>query len=182
MSESTTTTPTVTPPSGGESGSGSSKQNNRRGNRSRNKSKMNYHSSWKAASSGFDEKCFSLVSELGAGRDSNFKETMQKVEVYVAENYPKSAKSMRTLFNDPPANPTVDPPEEPTGADAESRLKIAIHMDKVGRYHVAKDTLENNLHSLFTVLWGQCSPGIQGRLKGLSQFIQRKKTRLFLAA
>ena len=100
---------------------------------------------------------------------------MQKVEVYVAENYHKSAKSMRILFNDPPANPAVVPPEEPTGADAESRLKITLHMDKVGRYHVAKDTLENTLHSLFTVLWGQCSPGIQGRLKGLNQFNQRKE-------
>ena len=56
---------------------------------------------------------------------------MQKVEVYVAENFPKSAKSMRKLFNDPPSNPIVKPPEESTGADAESRLQIALHMDKV---------------------------------------------------
>ena len=67
---------------------------------------------------------------------------MQKVEVYVAENFPKSAKSMRKLLNDPPSNPFVSPPEEPTRADAESRLQIALHMDKVGRYHVARDTLE----------------------------------------
>ena len=175
MDESTATAPTVTPSSGGESGGGSSNQNNRRGNRSSNKNKSTHQSSWKAASSGFDEKHFSLTSELGAGRDSNFKETMQKVEVYVAENFPKAAKSMRTLFNDPPTNPVVTPPEEPTGPVAESRLKIALHMYKVGSYHVAKDTLENNLHSLFTVLWGQSSPGIQGRLKGLTRFNQKKE-------
>ena len=100
---------------------------------------------------------------------------MQKVEVYVAENFPKSAKSMRMLFNDPPSTPIVKPPEESTGFDAESRLQIALHRDKVGRYHVAKDTLENNLHSLFTVLWGPCSPGVQGRLKGLTQFLLKKE-------
>ena len=175
MSETPPTATTASPPNGGGSTSGSSNQNNRRGNRGKNKKKSTHQSSWKAASSGFDGKYFSLANELGTGRDSNFKETMQKVEVYVAENFPKSAKSMRKLFNDPPSNPIITPPEEPTGANAESRLQIALHMDKVGRYHVAKDTLENNLHSLFTVLWGQCSPGVQGRLRGLTQFLPKKE-------
>ena len=142
MTEAPSIATTVTPPNGGGLGSGSSNQNNCRGNRVKNKKKSTHQSNWKAASSGFDEKYFSLANELGTGRDSNFKETMQKVEVYVAENFPKSAKSMRKLLNDPPSNPFVSPPEEPTRADAESRLQIALHMDKVGRYHVARDTLE----------------------------------------
>ena len=136
------TTPVPVPTNGNVPGGGSSNQNNRRGYRNKNKKNKsqlsNHQSSWKDASSGFDDKYISLAGELGTGRGSNFKETMQKVEVYVAENFSKSTKSMRKCFLDTPSNPFIMSPAEP-GDDAERRLQISLHMYKVSRYHEAKE-------------------------------------------
>ena len=82
---------------------------------------------------------------------------------------------MSTLFEDTPTNPSVVPPAEPAGDDAESTLRVKVYMEMLKRHLNEKEVLTNNLHSFFTVLWGQCSPGIQCKLRGKIEFLIKKE-------
>ena len=48
-------------------------------------------------------------------------------------------------------------------------------MELFKRRLTEKDSLSNNLHSFFTILWGQCSPGIQSKIKTSIDFLIKKE-------
>ena len=48
-------------------------------------------------------------------------------------------------------------------------------MELFKRHLNEKDLLTNHLHSLFTILWGQCSPGIQSKIRSSIDYLIRKE-------
>ena len=96
-------------------------------------------------------------------------------EVYVAATYASSAKVLGSLFDDEPSLPTLAPPPEPVGEDAENELRRVMYMERYKRHLTKSEQLTNTLHSLFTIIWGQCSPGIQSRIRSSIQFLIKKE-------
>ena len=122
----------------------------------------------------FDRHVFTMKDEY-TGAPSRFDETLQRGEVFVAKQYPKSARAMSSLFGGTPKNPSLAPPPEPIGEDREDDLTIRCYLeDRKEHLKLAKE-LENSLHSFFTVLWGQCSPGIQSKLSSKLDFLIKKE-------
>ena len=79
-----------------------------------------------------------------------------------------------SLFEDPPSNPTIPDPIEPVGDDRTDNLKVTIYLEDIKQVRQQRAILENSLHSFFTILWGQCSPGVQSKLKANTSYLVKK--------
>ena len=82
---------------------------------------------------------------------------------------------MSTLFDDVPTNPSLSPPIELVGDGAENTFKRKVYFELFKQYLSDCKTLINNLHSLFSIIWGQCSTGVQSKLKGKVNFLIKKE-------
>ena len=118
---------------------------------------------------------FVQSEKLPEGRECSYKEMLLAGEVYAAANYPKTAKLLSTLFEDTPTNQFLTPPTEPVGDDSESTLRVTVYMEMLKRHLNEKEVLASNLHSFFTVLWGQCSAGIQCKLRRTLAFLVKRE-------
>ena len=70
------------------------------------KSKQTHESTFTGATVEFDGHTFTMKNEY-AGTPSRFGETLQRGEVFVAKQYPKSARAMSSLFGGTPKNPSL---------------------------------------------------------------------------
>ena len=169
MSEAQTPSSTGTPVS--------TPTSNRNNNR-RNKKKKNQHNDqgpkFQGATPDFGA-VFVLGDETSEGRPSSFKKAVVAAEVYVAATYPSSAKVLCSLFDDESSLPTLAPPPEPVGEDADNELRRVMYMERYNRHLTKSEQLTNTLHSLFTIIWGQCSPGIQSRIRSSIQYLIKKE-------
>ena len=97
-----------------------------RNNNRRNKKKKNQHNDqgpkFQGATPDFGA-VFVLGDETSEGRPSCFKKAVVAAEVYTAATYPSSAKVLGSYFDDEPSLPTLAPPPEPVGEDAENELR-----------------------------------------------------------
>ena len=96
-------------------------------------------------------------------------------EIFVASTYPESTKAMGSLFDEEPTTPSLAPPAELIGEDAENEIRRTMYFELFMRHLTKKETLTNHLHSFFTILWGQCSPGIQSKMRSSVQFLSKKE-------
>ena len=174
VATSSTASSRPSPSTSGENEASSRRSSNRNGKSKKPKIKEESPQAFKGVTQDFGGVLIQR-EELHDGKECNFKETLLAGEVYAAANYPKTSKLLSSLFEDTPTNPPVVPPAEPVGDDAESTLRVTVYMEMLKRHLNEKEVLTNNLHSFFTVLWGQCSPGIQCRLRGKIEFPIKKE-------
>ena len=151
-----------------------SKHNNGRRNKKKKNQQNDHVVKFQGATADFGA-VFVLGDETTEGRPSSFKKAIVTTEVYVAATYASSAKSLGSLFHDEPSLPTLAPPPEPVGEDADNELRRVMYMEKYKRYLTKSEQLTNTLHSLFTIIWGQCSPGIQSRIRSSFQYLIKKE-------
>ena len=150
----------------------------RRSNGKRNKKKKNQQSDhvvkFQGATADFGA-VFVLGDETTEGKPSSFEKAIVATELYVAATYASSTKVLGSLFDDEASLRTLAPPPEPVGEDAENELCRIMYMEKYKRYLTKSEQLNNTLHSLFTIIWGQCSPGIQSRIRSSIQYLIKKE-------
>jgi hypothetical protein len=163
-----------------EEGTTSSNRKKKGKNKGKNKDKSKEKAKapknkWKGATADFGEdKVFALKNELGGDRHVSYKVTVEAAEVFAAVKFPKSSKSMALLFRDPPRHPFIKEPDKPMGEDRKDNLMVQLYLEEAKRAAKEKTLLDNALHGMFTILWGQCSPGVQAKVKA-SQSFQSKK-------
>ena len=158
-----------------------SKRNNGRRNKKKKNQQNDQVAKFQGATAEFGA-IFVLGDETTEGKPSSFKKAIVATEVYVAATYPTSAKVLGSLFDDEPTLPTLAPPPEPVGEDAENELRRVMlrrvmYMERYKRHLTKSEQLTNTLHSLSTIIWGQCSPGIQSRIRSSIQFLIKKEER-----
>ena len=157
----------------------SSNSNNRKKNKGKQKGKGKVNvakSKWKGATADLGEdKVFALKNELGSDRQVSYKVTVEAAEVFAAVKFPKSAKIMSHLFKDPPRNPSIADPPKPVGDDRKDTLMVQLYLEEAKRAASEKTLLENALHGMFTILWGQCSPGVQAKVRANPLFALKKE-------
>ena len=144
--------------------SSTSKRNNNRRNKKKRSQQNDQSVKFQGETADFGA-VFVLGDETSEGKPSSFKKAVVATEVYVAATYASSAKVLGSLFDDEPSLPTLAPPPEPVGEDAENELRRMMYMEHYKRHLTKSEQLTNTLHSLFTIIWGQCSPGIQSRIR-----------------
>ena len=88
-----------------------------------------------------------------------FQRTLEELQVYCSTAYVQEAGLLAPLFNKL-ENPSLAKPTKPTySEDSEERsLEEDIYKEEVKVYVKTKSNLGSTLHSLFDVIWGQCSP------------------------
>jgi len=89
---------------------------------------------------------------------------MQELKTYVAQCYKSHVSYLSPLFQDEIGTPSVPKPDA-LPADADD-------IDKAGFQD--KRNLKETLVSLFDVIWGQCSPMMQAKLK--AEFTTKSKS------
>ena len=77
-------------------------------------------------------------------------------------------------------SPSLSPPVELVGDDVDNTFKCKVYFELLRRHLNEKETMTNNLHSLFSILWDQCSAGVQSKLTGKIENSSRKKTETVL--
>lgn len=112
----------------------------------------------------FYAKIFSLKGKYND--TSSYRKTIASTRVFVAKNYPKSSQAMSSLFEDKSTNPTIDEPERPSAPDRTDHILVPVHLDERKRAFNKTEDLTNAMFAFFEVLYGQCSPDLQGKLKG----------------
>ena len=155
--------------------SSSSRRNNSRGGRNKkDKQRSDTFVPFKGKMELFGG-AFALKEELPEGKGCSFKDVMEAAEVFVATKFPKSSKTMNSLFDDPPIYPSLAPPPDSVRDDIESIFRQTVYMTLLKKHLEEKEILANNLHSFFTILWGQCSPGLQSKIRGKVEYLLRKE-------
>ena len=69
------------------------------------------------------------------------------------------------------------PPDRPVGDDADDKITVKIYMEDRKAWKEESKNLDDALHSFFTILWGQCSPGVQGTITSKYDFLIQKEIR-----
>ena len=110
-------------------------------------------STFTGATTKFEGKVFKLKSESSNGKASRFDETLAQAQVFVATQYPKSARLLSALFTDDPTCPSAAPPDRPIGEDAEDKITVQIYMEDRKVWKEESKNLDDALHSFFTILW-----------------------------
>ena len=161
-----------------EGSSNRKKKDKKKGkNKEKNKEKAKApKNKWQGATADFGEdKVFALKNELGTDRHVSYKVTAEAAEVFAAVKFPKSAKALSCLFQDPPRHPSIKEPDKPMGEDRKDNLMVQLYLEEAKRAAHEKTFLDNALHGMFTILWGQCSPGIQAKVKANQLFSTKKE-------
>ena len=106
---------------------------------------------------------------------SQFQETIGQLKIYAATSYKDQVKHLQILF-DELEEPKATKPKYPqvTTDDNGKSLEpdagdLAIYTEEVKEFVKTKRTLENTVHSLYCVVWGQCSPLMQHKLRSVTE-------------
>ena len=118
---------------------------------------------------------FGVVIGLRSER-FNYKVTFttfqEKLKVYALTNF-KEARDMISIiesFEDPLAEIKKDEPTDLTEVEKANQVTLWFKQERVKEYLIRLKTLKNNKESLYGLIWGQCSSGLQEVLKQEEDF------------
>ena len=133
---------------GGRGGAGSNRANN-----------------FKGATASLSGKVFQLQTEQSS--TTQFQDTMDALQVFVATTYTNHVAHLSSIFNNLEAPAVARPTPLPDDAD---QIDIRGFEEDIKAWRKDVRSLNNTTRSLYNVVWGQCSPGMQARLRGLDGF------------
>jgi hypothetical protein len=152
---------------------------NKNKNRQRNNNESNTVGSlvsarFKGGTSGMNGHVFQLFSEQK--NRSQFQDTVEQLKVYSATSYKDQVKHLQVLFSDLEEPQVAKPiyPQAVVDKDGNKKpieqLDLDIYAEEVTQYVKAKRSFDNTIHSLFCVVWGQCSQLMQHKIRSISEF------------
>ena len=100
-----------------------------------------------------------------------FQRTLEELKVYCSTTYIQDAGLLEPLFSKL-ENPILLRPPKPTYSEdnEEKSLEEEIYKEEIKVYVKTKVSLKNTLHSLFSVIWGQCSQLLRSKLESKSEY------------
>ena len=108
---------------------------------------------------------FQLYTEQTSATE--FQDTMDALEIFAVTTYKNHVNYLHPLFTDL-EEPVVPRPVE-LDEDANNMDMRGLDVD-IKEWRKETRELQNTLSLFFNVVWGQCSPGMQARLRGLADF------------
>jgi hypothetical protein len=120
-----------------------------------------------------------------------FHRSLEELELYVSRTF-KNPGDLRSIFSTSEHEKTIAPPTiaDPKGPtiensdgsttekeeDAWTAVERMMLQEECKRVIARRNTLKENLHKLWSVIWGQCSPSMQERLIGTPGYDSAKKS------
>ena len=100
-----------------------------------------------------------------------FQRTLDELKIYCSTTYIQEAVLLEPLF-ERLENPVLEKPTKPVySQDSEEKsLEEDIYKEEIKVYVKARASLKNTLHSLFSVIWGQCSQVLKNKLESKSEY------------
>ena len=93
---------------------------------------------------------------------------VEKLKIYVLTNFEYARDIIQVLeqLKDPTNDIIAKQPKDLNDADKDSEVAKWMKMEKVKQHIKRLNTLEENKETLYGLIWGQCSGGLQELLKG----------------
>lgn len=165
-------------------GSRSNNRNHRRGTNQESPS-----TSFKGSTADMNGHVFQTHPESRNLRQ--FHRSLEELELYVSRTF-KNPGDLRSIFSTSEHEKTIAPPTiaDPKGPtiensdgsttekeeDAWTAVERMMLQEECKRVIARRNTLKENLHKLWSVIWGQCSPSMQERLIGTPGYDSAKKS------
>lgn len=109
---------------------------------------------------------FQVPSESNDPRQ--YEKTLEELQHYANRNLKNGASDLSMLFGVPLRTPRIERPTPPK--DKEDAFEQEYYKQAVSQYLKRELLLTDNLIALYSVVWGQCSEIMQGRLSALGHF------------
>ena len=114
-----------------------------------------------------------VFQTFGESQDKKqFTKMMEALRRYVNKHC-KHAGDMSKLFNF--ENPTIDPPEDISADEAKMPMKLLKWTENTKNYLQREQPLEDNLKTIHSVIWGQCSLSLQAKIKPEKEYVEKDK-------
>ena len=118
-----------------------------------------------------------------------FHRTLEELELYVSRTF-KNPGDLRVIFNNDEKiteTPVIADPEGPTTKSADGSIiekpeddwtpvERMMLQEECKRVIARRNILKENLHKLWSVIWGQCSQSMQERLVGTPGYAEAKES------
>ena len=126
-------------------------------------------SGYKGSVEGMNGHVFQTYAEQS--KRGEFQRTLDELQVYCSTTYVQEAGLLEPLFSRL-ENPTLDRPLRPIFSTDEdlNNIEEEIYKEELKAYVRTKNSLKATLHSLFNVVWGQCSMNLRSKLESKSEF------------
>ena len=126
-------------------------------------------SNYKGSVEGMNGHVFQTYAEQS--KRGEFQRTLEELQVYCSTAYKQEADLLDPLFSRL-ENPKLDQPTKPTYStdDEVKSIEEEIYKEEIKVYVRAKMSLKSTLHSLFNVVWGQCSIKLRSKLESKDEF------------
>ena len=130
-------------------------------------------SNFKGSVEGMNGHIFQTYGEQS--KRGEFQRTLEELQVYCSTTYIQEASLLEPLFSKL-ENPVLDKPTKPTYSEdneeesLDEDLEEDIYKEEIKAYVKAKLGLKATLHSLFSVIWGQCSLLLRSKLESKCEF------------
>ena len=126
-------------------------------------------SGYKGSVEGMNGHVFQTYAEQS--KRGEFQRTLDELQVYCSTTYVQEAGLLEPLFSRL-ENPTLDRPLRPIFSTDEdlNNIEEEIYKEELKAYVRTKNSLKATLHSLFNVVWGQCSMNLRSKLESKNEF------------
>ena len=124
---------------------------------------------FKGETEGMNGRVFSTPEE--SNDPLEYVKTAEMAERYLHKEF--DIVEMSTIFDDPPTNPVIKPPEAPA-ADAK-QVQKDLYPLRLKAYLSSEYKLQSSMRSFWSVLWGQCSEALIIKLEDLDEMRTFKK-------
>lgn len=99
--------------------------------------------------------------------------TVKALGAYINKNL-KYSKDVISICDDGEIH-ALEIPSDLTTEEKTSETKKMIWRIEVESYMKRKDLQESNTHAIYSVVWGQCSTGMQSKLQALPEFVKQNR-------
>ena len=138
----------------------SSQQQRQNNDRRSNSNARRTSTAFKGATEGMNGNMFQVPSEQPPR--NQFQRTLEELEIFAASKYSKEIDLFASMFNNLQYPIVPKPAPLPPNADA---IDQAGFQEEVELWKKDERTLKSTLRSLYGIVWGQCSPLMQTRVK-----------------
>ena len=101
------------------------------------------------------------IYDIGYNQSDQYTTTTREISHHVGRTYKNGADVERSIDGLTPL--VLDIPVDPVYPDESNLSKVVIRIweREVDGYVRRKDTLDQNLRTLYSLIWGQCSPSMK---------------------
>ena len=119
----------------------------------------------------FDGRCDDIkghIFDIRAGQADQFVKTKKEIALYVGRTYKNSADIVSAL--DELIIPTLQEPKAPN-ASSVTPSQQRIYDKKLDQHALREVNFDNNIQSLYSLVWGQCSDSMQAKVEAMPAFL-----------